>query len=373
MAKRILKKFRITEVSTVDDPAQKGANSVIMKRADDGDDIMKGGKMLTVTKGHQHILITDHGDGEMQSGMTRWAKAPGSDHDHSHPWVRNPDGTITIGMADGHTHYEETVIVKGAKAMDKQQLIDAITKYIGGDTSQADDIKKAAKTLDMENMLPAALSAPAPTVDVAKAESLALMTDVQKAHYKSLDEAGQADFLKMTDDVRDAEIAKANKPDDDDTIIYKADDGTVFTKRDGQKLADMAKRNDQMAKDNAELKKKADDADIAKRAAELIPNLGGDDAGRVAMLKSVESIEDETVRKSAMDSLKSANDAAADAFTRKGTSDIGKSASALTAEDELENMAQDIMKRDSVTHAQAYTTALQSEAGQKLYAQSVRN
>lgn len=179
--------------------------------------------------------------------------------------------------------------------------------------------------------------------------------------------------MKMTDEVRDQEIAKANETPDDQTIIYKADDGTTFTKADDPRLVAMAKRNDEMARTNAKLKNKADDAEVEKRANELIPYLGGDDAGRVALLKSVEAIEDDEVRKSALQSLKTANTHASTAFTRIGTSDIGKSSEALSAEDELDQMAEEIAKRDNINHTVAYGKALTTDRGRKLYAQTVQN
>lgn len=361
--KRILHKFKITEISVVDAPAQKDAKVVLLKR---DEEIQKGGDLLSVANGHQHLIITDSGEGEMSSGQTRWARDPKDDHEHAHPWVRKSDGEIVIGMANGHTHTLDDLI-KGDIKMSKDELQKAIGKYIGGDKTQAEEIKKAAKELDMQNLLPAEL------VDNSRIETLAMMTDVQKAYYKTLGDEAKSDFLKMTDEVRDQEIAKANETPDDQTIIYKADDGTTFTKADDPRLVAMAKRNDEMARTNAKLKNKADDAEVEKRANELIPYLGGDDAGRVALLKSVEAIEDDEVRKSALQSLKTANTHASTAFTRIGTSDIGKSSEALSAEDELDQMAEEIAKRDNINHTVAYGKALTTDRGRKLYAQTVQN
>ncbi len=57
--------------------------------------------MTTAVEGHQHVLCLDAGD---SSGSTSMATAEGQEVDHRHSWIRNADGSITIGEDSGHTH-----------------------------------------------------------------------------------------------------------------------------------------------------------------------------------------------------------------------------------------------------------------------------
>jgi hypothetical protein len=63
------------------------------------------GKLTSVVDGHQHLFTTCDWQGKQTtSGETGWAWAEGADNGHSHPWVKNSDGSITIGESSGHTH-----------------------------------------------------------------------------------------------------------------------------------------------------------------------------------------------------------------------------------------------------------------------------
>lgn len=123
MAKRtIMHGLVIKEIAAVDFPAQSPARSVIMKRAGD---ISKGIWMTTATKGHQH-LINDMDywaqGSPQQGGSTSYARSEDEDQDHAHPWVRNADGTLTIGESEGHTH----------DILSQQVFKTAVTKTEGG-------------------------------------------------------------------------------------------------------------------------------------------------------------------------------------------------------------------------------------------------
>lgn len=64
-----------------------------------------GGQLTDAVDGHQHLISCVGYDGQaLMSGTTSWAVADGAETGHEHPWVKNPDGTITIGASAGHTH-----------------------------------------------------------------------------------------------------------------------------------------------------------------------------------------------------------------------------------------------------------------------------
>jgi hypothetical protein len=67
-----------------------------------------GAKLTSVVNGHQHLLDPSGGMfgpcGDGASGATSWAVSEGADVGHEHAWLKAADGTITIAMAEGHTH-----------------------------------------------------------------------------------------------------------------------------------------------------------------------------------------------------------------------------------------------------------------------------
>lgn len=75
-------------------------DALVEHRADAWD-----GKLTNAVDGHQHLLSFVDYDGQMKtSGCTSWAMSAGAEQGHEHPWVRNGDGSITIGESDGHAH-----------------------------------------------------------------------------------------------------------------------------------------------------------------------------------------------------------------------------------------------------------------------------
>jgi hypothetical protein len=108
-------KWVLEEVTICDVPVQQPAAAVIMKamkaaeaesdKDDDEDDekhVAKRIKLTSVEGGHQHIIDDDayQNDG----GHTSYESDPGAEYGHSHAWVRNTDGSLTIAVNEGHTH-----------------------------------------------------------------------------------------------------------------------------------------------------------------------------------------------------------------------------------------------------------------------------
>lgn len=63
------------------------------------------GKLTTATDGHQHLVDFCGWDNTtITSGTTSWSMAANATEDHTHAWVRNGDGSITIAESAGHTH-----------------------------------------------------------------------------------------------------------------------------------------------------------------------------------------------------------------------------------------------------------------------------
>lgn len=78
--KKIMRAFKINEISVVDRPAQSGALMSIMKR-DSGDIVTKGSVLTTDDEGHAHLIYCLAEGG----GTTSYSQMPGEDQGHSHP------------------------------------------------------------------------------------------------------------------------------------------------------------------------------------------------------------------------------------------------------------------------------------------------
>jgi hypothetical protein len=176
------------------------------------------------------------------------------------------------------------------------------------------------------------------SADLARAEAFGALNDMEKNHYYSLDAEGQSAFLKLDTDGRNAEVAKAQ---DADPVVYKDLDGNEFRKSDDSRAIDAAKRADKALAKAQEAEARAEAQVLEKRANEELANLPGDLEVKKALLKAVDGIEDEEIRKGAFELIKSGNDNMSEAFTTKGVRGEGKDS---TIESEYEKLAEQYAK-----------------------------
>lgn len=363
--KTIMRSLTIKELSGVDRPAQVGARMLIMKRADDVDygpddddeltpervaDLMKRGKaaLTDAVDGHTHlVLLEDFNEKDVVSGITSWQD------DHTHPWILRDDGLIIIGTVDDHTH----VVAEMSK-------VDRTGKFTGtGETEMTPEEKAAQEKLQKSN-------------DELKAknerlEKVGKLTAACKAHFETLDEDGQTTFLALSDDEQKAEVDKIEKAKTDaDPVVYKTTAGVELRKSDGLALIEMAKQNDLQAKENADLKKKIEDQDLRKRAESELEFMPGTVETRMAMLKSIDGIEDEKERGLAQQSLKAQNESMSVAFKTNGSGHAPPADG--SAEDELQKLATAHQKDNpKLTEEQAYAAVLDTKKGAELYNKSL--
>lgn len=201
---------------------------------------------------------------------------------------------------------------------------------------------------------------------------IALPAD-QRAYFDGLAKADQDAFLTKSAGER-ASAVEATKAAD--AVVYKADDGTEYRKSDSPAIVSMAKRMDAQARDLAKAREDADNANFEKRANDELANLGGDVKARAALLKAAEGIKDETLRTGALACLKSAQEAAKAAFTRKGhsgTTETGVDDGDLkkNAVNKLDELAKAHAKTNNVSYEAAYDAVIQTKEGQELYAASI--
>jgi hypothetical protein len=98
----VQRKIRVNHLAIVD---RARGGSTVRLRMDEAVRSDGNGKLTTAEVGHQHLIdLCDWNGSPRSSGSTSCAVSEGAEHWHEHPWVRNTDGTITIGDSSGHTH-----------------------------------------------------------------------------------------------------------------------------------------------------------------------------------------------------------------------------------------------------------------------------
>lgn len=345
--------FEIDEISSVDLPMQEGARAVILKRAQESEEVAKRVRLTSVEDGHQHLIDVSGDHGSTSSDM-----ATGDEFSHSHPWVRNDDNSLTIGLSDGHTH---TVIEKRLTEKDLTILSGESANIGGGQlngdprmTKTEEEIAKDAEAVEKRIKEAEARA--------EKAERLATMTDVQKAHYSALPEGEQPSFLEASSTDRQSAVEKAAG---DDPVVYTTLAGEEIRKSAGSLLLNLAKRADENEKELAVEKAARQRDGFAKRAKEELANLPGKEGAQVALLKAIDGIPDKEDRDGALEIVKAANTGIAQAFEVAGTIDGGV---AGDAEAKLEKLAQDHFKANADgSFAKSYKAVLETPEGRELF------
>ena len=192
--------------------------------------------------------------------------------------------------------------------------------------------------------------------ELAKAESLAKMSDAAKTYMKSLDDAGKAKFMSLSPADQEAKASAVKKNDETlelhgQTIQKSAVGDGMFAILKAQSV-EIAKMQEDVAKARGE----AEIQVLAKRADDELAALPGDRLAKARILKASDALtaEDKTVFDQM---LKAANSSLAKAFTSVGKNGA-KEVSEGSAEDQLQKKAVEIAKRDSVTVEKAYETAI---------------
>ena len=423
--KNIMRRFVLKEISAVDVPAQEPALATIMKRRDKTEGIDTGTgpdgkpkktededdeKEKKVRKARLMMLTTEVDDHQHSVSLHRYTIEEGGGHtsheggsaeeSHSHPFVLNEDGTVEIGIVNGHSH-EVTVsvldrlranmispssgesVLAAAKRMlddigdkaDKSASTHLNTAENGG-TSKESTMDKdqtfTAAQLD-EAVQKAVAEAVAPVqaeLDIAKAE--ASMSDEQRDYAKSLSSEDREIFVALSGEDRNSEIAKAKE---EDQVVYKAVNGTEYRASDDPRLVAMAKERDEDRKEVIKAQAAAKNAELTKRAETELANVPGTVETRVALLKAVDGIENEEVRGEVTKSLVAHNAAMGDALTTVGTTQgqdlntVQKSAGANEAEAELDRLAKERATAESEDYFTAYEKV--SESNPQLLAKAL--
>lgn len=395
----------------------------------------KGAVLTSNELGHSHLIYClESSGGSTSYGKTK-SEADNDGIGHDHPYVITADGKIVIGEAEGHSHTAETFGKDAPKKTEMgkafgagdfayvpdpakpatwklrltdtpggqpvSDIVDAavvsLGKAFGADDVtpevHAEIVKRVQRAwLDANpdktsKNLPDLLN---PTIkendmtkeeieklqaDLAKAQAgetvakkLAALNDAEKAHYNTLSDADKETFLGKSAEDRTGIIKNLS---DANPVVFKSASGAEFRKNDDPRLIEMAKQSDS----NAAIAKAATDAlannDLQKRATDLFKNSPGTAEDKSAMLKALEAIPDEALRKKAIETAKAGDAALAAAFTRKGATGGKDSTEKGAATEQLDEMAKEHAKVNKCSFEKAYDTVIQSPEGKPLYQQTL--
>ena len=354
--KNVIRSLKINEISGVDNPAQEGARVSIMKRNEPrqkllfgpADDVQKyygdlADVLTSETDGHQHGINIERRDNGTSFHIS-YTKGLEDESAHDHPLARNDQGQYVLGKVSGHTH-----------TIDQEAMNSAILALVTKDKGDLTMTEPTKETL-------------AEALKVANA--IIKLNGIERKHFDTLDEEAKKKFiLKSADDRKAAIDAVTKAKTDSDPVEYTTTDGVEIRKSAGVALITALKSNDDMRKENTELRKQREQETLEKRAESDLKYLPGDVKVRAALLKAVDSIEDEAQRTAAHNALKAQNKAMAEAFKTSGHT--GGQTEPGSPEEELDQLAKAHAEKKNVSEAVAYTEVLKTEKGQELYAKSV--
>lgn len=344
-----LKNLTINELSGVDKPCQQPALVALMKRHVAApaivskalfERVLKQAVLTSSDAGHAHSIdLCDPACEWRDSYSTSSQTAAGAEYPHSHAWTFDQNGgAITIADDSGHSHKITAVVpadvltaavLNAAAEQQRRARANAIN------AAEAAATGAVAVTVAPVAMRapPAPISTPAQPVPTVKGNSqenrpmdakvikllatALLLPEAQRQHVAKLatgeDVPGVQAFLALDsagrEDATNAALAA-------DPVVYTTKGGAKIRKSHGELAKQQAEQIDRQAEQIesqntaiAVAKARADQAEVEKRAAELIPLIGKSAAVRVAILKGASALADEALRNEVIEALKGANEA----------------------------------------------------------------
>lgn len=400
--RRVMRSFKMGEISGVDDPAQEGARVLLHKRApevpacpaeafikssfqQEFDDSMMERRFCqafyTAFDGKweadealQEALKDAYQNSEetVRAYVAEIARMATAAAEATRGLAKSADFVHTITQAVGTAADQFRKRQKEPVMFKNRADIEAAIAKFGGDATEAKMIKAAAAILGCEDLLPATGAlAKAVTVDPTVAalqrenEVLKMAAD-HRAYFDALPAASQDGFLAKSASDRAAEVeaSKASDP-----VMYKCADGTEIRKSDGAAVLALAKSNDLLRKELADSRTASADAEFVKQADTEFPHLPRD--GTVEMLKAAAAMTDADKKKKMLEAMQASNKAAGANFKRIGGQSVNKNAgTAGDPEARLDAMAKSRKEaKPNLSYEQAYSEVLETSEGRALYAE----
>jgi len=318
--KKILNRIRIDEISAVDRPAQEDATMTIMKRADE---------------------------------------------------TPNPTETMTEEVQKNEEVTEEVVAeVIETEEVEKAEEVTEEAPEADAEVEKAEEAEETEEEDEEEKGYEKSLADLTAELEVlqselALAKSVAELSDAEKEVFASIEgEEARAEFLGKSADERAELIAKAA---DENAVIYKSLDGVEFTAQDDERLVSLAKQADEYKAQLVAAEEASIEKSYNERAETQLAHLPGELVTKNAVLRAIDGIEDEVVRKQALSMLKAQSVAIEEQFVTKGVE--GEEAEGDLSG--LEKMAAAYAEEHEITFSKAYSEVLRTPEGRNLYNQTL--
>jgi len=370
MKRNIIRELTLKEISAVDRPAQVGAKMTIMKRHDGHAEKLTKyyydaySDSKASAKSFDEILT----ENENRKKLYEAREALYPVFDALQASLGSIASDTSLSAANRMSKIETSVNAFLSAVREKmpdveEELTKALVDFAAGssgsppanlegnemaDNKTVEELSKSLETLQK--------SLDDTKAELAKSESVAKMSDAAKTYMKSLDDAGKAKFMSLSPADQEAKASAVKKNDETlelhgQTIQKSAVGDGMFAILKAQSV-EIAKMQEDVAKARGE----AEIQVLAKRADDELAALPGDRLAKARILKASDTLtaEDKTVFDQM---LKAANSSLAKAFTsvgKNGTKEVAEG----SAEDQLQKKAEEIAKRDSVSVAKAYETAI---------------
>ena len=319
MAKKVvMEELEIGEISGVTQPMNEHALSPVIKAAADvkklhGADVVEkrvASALTNEVEGHQHGIYCESWGGEAVEVWMDSSTSTGQEYSHSHPLLRNADGTWLVGVSEGHSHtidgdvLNAACIAAGAPVIKQQEEIPMPTN-----DSPTTAPGEAPVETSLEDIAKLIRSFSERTENLEKVVALSAG---ERLVYDKLGESDRAVFLAGTADQRALSVLSAQKvalSETEDTIVLYTDlDGRNYTRKDSPELMEMAKSRDSERTQMQEFLSVTKRGTLEKRAAEEYQFMSGTPAVKAQILELVESIPDETEKSAVRSALKQHNE-----------------------------------------------------------------
>ena len=420
-----LENLSFHHISAVDNPAVEDAQAVIMKRREQVRKDHLSEVFTSVEEGHQHGISIESWDNKIHVYVQSAKMQEEEGYGHSHAIIVQ-DGEYMLAVNAGHTHAleqdalrqamltragiskegeqeaetgkSETVeptqsevdkagkddkgIQDGAQRTsftidDLSALKDLLTKDDESeqvDKTEAETVSEPVHDPQKQENVPMTTtqteSQPDGAGEVMKLQTenefLRAVVNLEKTHrdfYNQLPASDQRTFANKSRADRESQIIASRESD---PVVYRTDEGIEIRKSEGAVVLNLAKSNDSNARENRELREARERDVLEKRADNEIGHLSGEVDTRVALLKAIDGIEDETTRNNVLATIKSHDGGISAALNTYGHLGEGQPAD---AEQELDRLAKNLASEKDLTYQQAYTQAANTKQGRELYAQ----
>lgn len=300
--------------------------------------VVKQALLTSEVDGHQHTIdLDDPGRYYCDTLSTSYQTSEGADCGHSHAWVYDKaSGAITIAADSGHSHTVDGAVPAStlafAAARDTLRTLETAqrTAQIGAEVVQSAMTSAASGEVSITVVAQRAAQSESPpntpvhSVDKQQEQTQMAETNLRKVlatallipeahrlHAAKLDGDDAVVFLEKSSADRES-IVKAAV--DADPIEHTMADGTVIRKSAGSVAISLAKQLDTQAKLNVETTTQLEKARLEterisfeKRADIQLSHFAKALPVRSAIVKAIDGIADEAVRKEAHAALSAAN------------------------------------------------------------------